>query len=69
VLEDSSRQAHVPGSHTASPFPLTCFSPPSDLPPSLPSQIRLPELLERLGNRVWLPEYPALGTRVVSCLP
>lgn len=50
------------------PSLLPCFSPPFDIPwltsdPLLPPlQIRLPRFPEGLGDRVWLPECPDLGT-------
>lgn len=66
VFEDSTDMLMCPGPIGALHLPLPLFLPPSDVPQpvlafSLPFQIRLPDFLERHGDRVWLPEYLGLG--------
>lgn len=73
IWEDSECLGAVVGvtSGVLQPF-LPCFPPPSDIPwltsdPFFPPpqpllQIRLPRFPKGLGDRVWLPECPDLGT-------
>lgn len=67
VFDDSTDTLMGPGPIGSLHLPLPRFLPPSDIPQpvlasSFPFQIRLPDFLERLGDRVWLREYLGLGT-------